>query len=349
MRFISVEDIETGQHLGKTVYSANGTVLLSAGVQLTVYMINTLKRIGVTMLYIKDPRFEDVQVEDVLSESTKQAVFQEMNGTLEAVRSGKEWSTRKISSNMDTLLNDVLNHKEVLLQITDIRTADNASYLHALNVCLLSTMMGLNMGLNYSQLKDLAIGALLHDIGKSIPLPEELTDNELNNKYHHTWQGYELLKQKREFNILIAHIALQHHERLDGTGIPRGLHSESIHLFAKIVAVANRYDNLIGGGGGDGTIRRALLPHEAVEQLMASSEKDLDHEVLVEFKRIISVYPNGTGVRLSTKETGVVVRQHRGLPGRPVVRVARGTGDEMNIKEVDLARETTVFIDAVLA
>lgn len=345
MRFISVEDIEPGQLLGKTVYSANGTVLLSAGIQLTVYMINTLKRIGVTMLYIKDPDYEDIEIEDVLSESTKQAVFREMSETLEAVRSGKDWNPRKISASVDHLLEDVLNHKEVMVQLTDIRTADNASYLHAVNVCLVSAMIGLNLGLNFGQLKDLAIGALLHDIGKSKPLSEDADPEDM--KLHHAWRGFEILKHKREFNLLIAHTALQHHERLNGTGLPRGLNKEEIHLFPKIVAAANMYDNLIGGGGSGG--QRPMLPHEACEQLMACSEQTLDRDVLVEFTRIVSVYPNGTAVRLSTKETGVVVSQHRGLPGRPAVRVIRGSGEDMEVKEVDLATETTVFIEAVLA
>ncbi|RCX16212.1 putative nucleotidyltransferase with HDIG domain [Fontibacillus phaseoli] len=344
MRFISIEDIEPGQLLGKTVYSSNGTVLLSSGVQLTVYMISTLKRIGVSMLYIKHPDYEDIEIEDVLSESTKQAVFRDMSETLEAVRSGKEWSPRKISASVDSLLTDVLNHKEVLVQLSEIRTADNAAYLHAVNVCLIASMMGLNLGLNYGQLKDLAIGALLHDIGKNIPLPEDADPQDAKN--HHTWRGFEILKHKREFNLLIAHTAFQHHERLNGTGVPRGLNGEAIHQFAKIVAVANMYDNFIADGNGTG---RAMLPHEACEQLMACSEQVLDRDVLVEFTRIVSVYPTGTAVRLSTKETGVVVRQHRGLPGRPAVRVVQGSGELLEVKEVDLANETTVFIEAVLA
>lgn len=64
------------------------------------------------------------------------------------------------------MLNDVLNGREMLVQLTDIRTKDNEQYVHAMNVCLLSSVIGLNMGLNYNQLKDLAVGALLHDIGK---------------------------------------------------------------------------------------------------------------------------------------------------------------------------------------
>ncbi|GIP23676.1 HD-GYP domain-containing protein [Paenibacillus sp. J22TS3] len=345
MRYVSIEDIEPGQYLGRTVYSANGTVLLSSGVQLTVFMINTLNRIGVTMIYIQDERYEDVEIEDVLSEQTKQVIFREMSETLEAVRSGKEWSTRKLSLSIDQLLHEVLDHKGVLVQLTDIRTADNNQYLHAVNVCLLASLIGLNMGLNYSQLKDLAIGAMLHDIGKIVPVPEGVAAE--TGKFHHTWRGFDLIKQKREFSLLVAHTALQHHEKPDGSGVPRGLTDEEIHLYAKIVAVANRYDNLIGQGTG--SLDKRMLPHEACETMMAASEHDLDRSVLIEFTRIVSIYPNGTSVRLSTKETGVVVRQHRGLPGRPVVRLIRGSGDDMEVKEVDLATETTLFIEAVLA
>ena len=64
MKYVLIEDIEPGLVLGRTVYAANGTVLLSAGVQLTVYMINTLRRIGVTVLYIEDHLFEDIEIED---------------------------------------------------------------------------------------------------------------------------------------------------------------------------------------------------------------------------------------------------------------------------------------------
>ncbi|MBP2001700.1 HD-GYP domain-containing protein (c-di-GMP phosphodiesterase class II) [Paenibacillus shirakamiensis] len=345
MRYVSIDDIEPGQLLGKTVYSANGTVLLSAGVQLTVYMINTLNRIGVTMLYIKDDNYADVEIPETLSAQTRKAIFRDMTDTFSAIRSGKDWSTKKISMSVDQLLKDVLDHKGILIHLNDIRTADNAQYIHATNVCLLSSTIGLNMGLNFNQLKELAIGGLLHDIGKTVPLPPG--GSEGNLKYHHTWRGFEVLKQKRELSLLIAHTALQHHEKPDGTGIPRGLHNDDIHQYPKIVAVANRYDNLVGNGlAGLGKI---MLPHEACEKMMAASEHDLDRDILIEFNRIISVYPNGTAVRLSSKETGVVVRQHRGLPGRPVVRIVRGTGEDIVVKEVDLGQHTTLFIEAVLA
>ncbi|OZB90344.1 HD-GYP domain-containing protein [Paenibacillus sp. XY044] len=344
MRYVGIESVEPGQFLGKTIYSGNGTVLLSSGVQLTVYMISTLNRIGVTMLYIQDPLYADVETEDMLSEATKQGLIQEMSDAFEAVRSGKEWNTQLIGASVDHLLEDVMNNKELLVQLTDVRTADNSQYVHAMNVCLLSTVMGVNMGLNYQQVKELATGALLHDIGKNgMQEGDELFPD---SKTHHTWRGFEKLKNKREFGLLIAHVALQHHERMDGLGLPRGLTGDEIHLYAKIVAAADTYDRMIHPLKPSS---RRLMPHEACEQMMAMSEKQLDHGVLVQFTRMVSIYPNGTAVRLSSKETGLVVRQHRGLPGRPVVRIVRGEAGHLDIKELDLAQETTVFIEAVLA
>ncbi|MBW5445621.1 HD domain-containing protein [Cohnella sp. CFH 77786] len=339
MRLIDIESVEPGQHLGKTIFSANGTVLLSSGVQLTVFMISTLKRLGVTAIYIDDPQFRDVEIEDLLSEETKRAVINQMSETFEALRSGKEFSTKAISQTIDQLLDDVMRNSGVAVHLSDIRTADNAAYVHAMNVCMLSTLIGLNMGLNMIQLKELSIGALLHDIGKlNAPEIQE-------GRMHHAWRGFEMIKMKREFSLLIAHVAFQHHEAVDGTGLPRGITGDEIHPYAKIVAVANAYDNLLSRSESG----RPMLPHEACEHLNALSGTKLDHEALTQFMRIVSIYPNGISVKLSNRKIGVVVGQHRGLPGRPVVRVlSREDEDNVDAKEIDLAQHPTLFIEAVL-
>ncbi|MDF2658491.1 MAG: metal dependent phosphohydrolase [Paenibacillus sp.] len=342
MRYISIDQVEPGQFLGKTIFSSSGAVLLSEGVQLTVYMINTLNRIGATMIYIKDPQFEDVEIPDVLSEETRRGVLKKMTETFDSIRSGKQFDTRAVSISVDQLLEDVMRNKEVLIQLSDIRTQDNESYVHALNVCMMSTMIGINMSLTPQQLKELAIGALLHDIGKV----EKLTDDSsADPKRHHTWRGFEVLKQKQEFNLLIAHVALQHHETPDGEGLPRKVAADQIHLYAKIVAVANMFDNLQFKQPAGG---KRMLPHEACEHMMALAGSKLDREVLIHFLRTVSIYPTGSSVRLSTRETGVVVGQHRGLPGRPVVRVVSQNDDHIEVKEVDLAKHTTVFVENVL-
>ncbi|WP_028552382.1 HD-GYP domain-containing protein [Paenibacillus sp. UNC451MF] len=343
MRYIHIDSIEPGQYLGRTIFSGNGAILLSEGVQLTVYMITTLKRIGVTMLYIKDPQFEDVEIVDMVSEETKRAVMQRMGETFESIRSGKEVNTRAINGSIDNLLDEIMKNKEVLIQLSDIRTKDNELYVHALNICMMSVLIGIHMGLPNQQLRELAIGAMLHDIGKI----ESIADDESDDlRKHHTWRGFEMLKNKRELSLLIAHVAFQHHERIDGEGIPRQLPGDQIHLYAKIAAVANTYDNLLF----DLSLGRRMLPHEACEHMMALAGTELDREIVIHFLRTVSVYPTGASVKLSTKETGVVVGQHRGLPGRPVIRVIKSdmADRELEVKEIDLAKYTTVFVDQVL-
>ncbi|TVY03228.1 HD-GYP domain-containing protein [Cohnella terricola] len=340
MKLVDIETVEPGQILGRTIFSSNGAILLSVGVHLTVFMISTLKRIGVTTIYIDDPNFRDIPHQEVLSVETKRTVIYKMSEMFAQLRSGKTFSSRAIADTVDDLLEDVLRNQNNMIHLSDIRTADNAMFLHSMNVCMMASLIGLNMGLNMVQLKELAIGALLHDIGK-IGAPEVQ-----EGRMHHAWRGFDLLKNKREYSLLIAHVAFQHHEAVDGSGAPRGLKNEDIHLYAKITAVANIYDNLIYPQGDE----EPLLPHEACERLNAYSGTLLDHEILVQFMRMVSTYPNGISVRLSNRETGVIVRQHRGLPGRPIVRAIDKDGnDAVSYSEIDLAQNPTLFIEAVLS
>ncbi|MFC0333954.1 HD-GYP domain-containing protein [Paenibacillus sepulcri] len=353
MRYIDMESVEPGHLLGKTIYATNGTILLSAGVQITVFMISTLKRIGVTNLYITDPRLQDIEIEEeLLSEETKRTLIRTMSETMDSIRSGKDFNSRSVSLSVEDMLEDVLRNKDVLIHLNDIRTRDNAAFVHAMNVCMISALLGIHMNLNQVQQKELAIGALLHDLGKPLEESEfefEPADDEAakNKKMamHHTWRGFQLLKARREFSLLIAHVALQHHEHIDGSGEPRGLAGEQIHLYSRIVAVANAYDNLLQEFDNG----KRMLPHVACERLLAMSGKELDHAVVVQFMRVVSIYPNGVSVRLSTREAGVVVGQHRGLPGRPVVRLLEREGDDsIGSREIDLAKENTVFIEQVM-
>lgn len=341
MRYYNIDQIEPGQILGKSIFTANGQVLLAEGVQLTVYMISTMKRLGVTAIYIKESDYDDIVIEDVVSEETKRQVMKQMSTTFEAIRSGKPFSTKQISVSINSLLDEVLQNSSVLLQLSDIRTEDNEAYVHSINVCTMAILVGIGMGLNTVQLKELAIGALFHDIGK-IGQDGDGKDP----KHHHTWRGFEVLKSKREFSLLSAHTALQHHEAVDGTGEPRKLSSEEIHLYAKIVAAVNTYDNLLSPL----TASEQLLPHEAAEKMMALVGTKLDHDVVIAFLKTVSIYPTGSSVKLSNRQTGVVVGQHKGLPSRPIIRVMykEQQDGEYDVQEIDLAEHPTLFIESTL-
>jgi HD-GYP domain-containing protein (c-di-GMP phosphodiesterase class II) len=351
MRHLNIDSINGGETLGKSIYSQDGRTLLQSGVLLTPIMINTLRRIGVTMIYIKDKQFQDVKIEDIVSDETRRLAIVNVSDIQQSVQEGKDFDLKSVGQTITNIIDEILRNKDMLLTLSDIRTKDNHSFIHSLNVCIMSTIIGINMGFNQVQLKELALGALLHDVGKVVnensPLKKALSEE----SDHHTWVGFNLLRKKHELSLATAHIALQHHEHVDGSGIPRNLVQNQIHVYGKIVAIANYYDNLISEFLPGPT----YLPFEANEYVMGLAGKYFDLDIVLKFLRSIALYPSGTSVKLSNGQTGVVVGQHKGLPARPIIRVikklTREEGfidNDTEVKEIDLAKETTIFIKDVL-
>jgi putative nucleotidyltransferase with HDIG domain len=351
MRYVSLDQVEPGDILARSIYTSDGLTLLQAGMQLTVGMIHKLRRFGVTMLSIQDPHFQDVKTEDVVTESTRKEAIRNLSVAIQCVQTGKGVDLRGIQKAVNNIVDETLRNRRVLLNLGEIRTNDNALFIHSLNVCMMATVMGVGLGYNNTQLKELAIGALLHDIGKVVKDADPSPYIPNSDQNHHTWLGFNLLRKKHEMSIVSAHIALQHHEWVDGSGVPRGLTGPDIHEFAKIVAICNYYDNLISPFSAEETCH----PYEACEKIMALAEKRFDHKMVIHFLRSIAIYPTGSSLKLSTGEVGVVIEQNRGLPSRPVVRVIRKErqrhqrmDEEHDIRDVDLSEEPTIFITGVL-
>lgn len=341
MKYTSIERVQQGDKLGKHIFASDGRILLNEGVQLTIGLLSKLRRMGVNAVYLKDDRLNDVVIEEVVSETTKREAVETLSEAFQFIQSGKNFDSQEVSSTASKLIEEILANKDVLVNLTDIRTNDNHLFVHSVNVCIISVIVAIQLGLEPKRIQELAIGALLHDIGKIIP--DETTQEELHND--HTWKGFNFLRKSKEISTLSAHVALTHHEHIDGSGHPRKLKGDDIHFFAKIVAVANYYDNLISSVTANGH----LPPHEACERIMGLTNISFDHNIVWRFLRCIAFYPTGSQVKLSTGETGVVVSQHRGLPQRPIIRIFKldqGTygGDDFQMKEVDLAKETTIFI-----
>ncbi|WCN38261.1 HD-GYP domain-containing protein [Aneurinibacillus uraniidurans] len=350
MRQVSLESVEAGQVLAKSIYTSDGRTLLNQGVLLTPGMINKLYRIGVTMVYIQDERFDDIKMEDVVSEETRREAISNVANVLQCVQTGKDFDTRAVSKTMGTIVDEIFQQKNVLLNLNDIRTQDNHLFIHSMNVCIMSCVIGMQLGYNTTKLKELALGALLHDVGKVVMPDDPLRKTKEGD--HHAWIGFNVLRKKHEVSLATAHIALQHHEHVDGQGEPRAIAGADIHDYAKIVAITNFYDNLLSEFSTD---QPNMTPYEAAEFIMGLAGKRFDHEMVIQFLRSIALYPTGASVLLSTEEVGVVVGQHKGLPSRPIVRVfkeSRRGGkydyDDTEVREVDLGQETTVFIESIL-
>lgn len=355
MKYISVEQVEPGDILARSIYTSEGLTLLHAGVQLTVGMINKLRRFGVTMLSIKDPLLDDVNMEEVVTETTRKDAIRNLSAAIQCVQSGKNMDVRGVQKSVSNIVEEVLKNRRVLLNLGEIRTTDNALYIHSLNVCMMATVMGVALGYNNTQLKELSIGALLHDIGKLSGMSKEDSkdsDEEENLENHFTWMGFNVLRKKHEMSIVSAHVPLQHQEWVDGSGVPRGLAGEEIHEFAKIVAICNYYDDLISPFSEE---EATLPPYEACERIMGLAEKRFDLQMVILFLRSIALYPTGSSLKLSTGEIGVVIDQNRGLPSRPVVRVIRREqnaselmSEQHDIRDIDLSEKPTIFITGIM-
>jgi len=254
---------------------------------------------------------------------------------------------------VDSIIDELLANREVLFHLADIRSYDDYTFFHSVNVCILSLMTAITLGYNQLKLKELGIGALLHDIGKIrlskklLNKPEELTSEEYQLIRKHPEFGYQILRTYDDVPLLSAHVSLQHHERWDGKGYPRRLAGEQIHEYARIVAVADVYDALLA----DRPYRPAYSVNQAVTNISRMSNTYFQPRAVAALVSNIAVFPIGSVVMLSTGQTGIVVDVNSNYPTRPVVKVVYDQyGNKMpKSHEVDLTRLNTVFIAKVLS
>lgn len=350
MRQVNVNSITIGDVLGKTIFSSSGRVLLGKGVQLTPLYIAKLKDMGISMLYIEDEHFNDVIVEDIISEEHRRQAIEVLESSMRSVRLGKNLDGSELRKITNKIVEEIMFKKDILMSMMDMRSMDNQMFAHSVNVCVLSTVLGKAMLLDHEKLETLAIGAMLHDIGKmqldlNLSRNNDLTLEETELLKTHTTLGFEDLRKRKEFSLVIAHIAFQHHEHLNGTGYPRRLKEGEIHPFAQIVAIADLFDKFTTDHSGF----KRVMPHEACEILMGLAGTLYPFEMIRLFLKNIAVYPTGVTVRLNTGEMGVVVDQNLSMPTRPIVRVFDGPEFDFNtVKEYDMVEKRTIFIEEVL-
>jgi len=352
VRQIGVNSLTIGDILGKTILSSSGRVLLGKGVKLTPLYIAKLRDMGISILYIEDERFDDVIVEDVISEENRREAMGILEKSMRAVRLGKNLDGLELKKIISKIVEEIMFKKDILMSMMDMRSFDNQIFAHSVNVCVLSVVLGKAMFLDHEKLETLAIGAILHDIGKvqmDLKLFTEtanLTPEERELLKMHTTLGFEELRKRKDLSLVIAHIAFQHHEHMNGTGYPRNLKEGEIHPLAQIVAIADLYDRFTS----DYSDVKRIMPYEACEILMGLAGTLYPLEMVRLFLKNIAAYPTGVTVRLNTGEIGVVVDQNLSMPARPVVRVFDESEFGQNaIKEYNMVEKRTVFIQEVIA
>jgi len=359
MRLISVNQCQPGEKLAKTIFTSKGTVLIGAGVTLTQKMLDRLKELNFTSIYIEDKQTDDLVVADVLSEETRREAMATITSVFQAFYSEPgRWRQlfvhqdvgKKFRQVMISVIDELKQNRSALNLLGIVCSVDHYIFSHSFHVALYTTSLGMKLGLSDRELIEVGMGAMLHDVGMmAIPpdlllKPGALTAEEYELVKKHTEIGFELLRRQEEISLLTAHCAYQHHERCDGSGYPRQLTEEEIHPYAKILAVCDVFDALTTNR----SYRPAVLPHLAMEVLFAGADKLFVKEIVEAFYGTIALYPIGLTVRLTTGEEGVVVDYNRGAPSRPIVRILKNpAGEAVSAPyEIDLSKHLDVMIAA---
>jgi HD-GYP domain-containing protein (c-di-GMP phosphodiesterase class II) len=348
MRRISTKELALNMVVARDIFHSDGRILLHAGVTLNDNLIIRLIQIGISSIYIRD-EFDDpnIPVVDVVSEATRRETIEIVKHNFAGLEQQRKINTRAVKQVVDNLIDELLANSNILVNLTDIRTFDDYTFAHSVNVCILSIMTGITLSYDSLKLKELGTGALLHDIGKTkidkaiLNKPEELTKEEFNEIKRHTEYGFDILRKYADLSLLSSHVAYQHHERLNGEGYPRRLRAGEIHEFARIAAVADVYDALIT----DRVTRRGFTPGEALQMLQGISQY-YDQDAVKSLANCIALYPVGTLVELNTREQGLVTATRKGATERPTVRVVYDwAGQEIKRPyDVDLYMQNDLFI-----
>ncbi|WP_242833903.1 HD-GYP domain-containing protein [Desulfosporosinus sp. OT] len=251
---------------------------------------------------------------------------------------------------VDRIINELERASQVYIDLNEFRIFDNYTYIHSINVAIIAALIGSQMGYNGQILRDLTVGAIFHDIGKStIPLkilnkPAALTEGEFEIMKSHPVIGEEMLKFSGLPSEALS-IVRHHHERWNGKGYPDGLRQRAININAQIVAVADVFDALVA----DRPYRKGLPPYHALEIIIAGSGKEFNEDIVKSFRQCLILYPQRSVVTLNTGEIGTVIAIHQNYPSRPLIRILFDKYGNYLCDEqfCDLLEDLTRFVQSV--
>ncbi|PAB58145.1 HD-GYP domain-containing protein [Anaeromicrobium sediminis] len=333
--------------LANNIYTKNDEILLGEGIQLKQVYIDKLLELGISEVYVHIPSTEDIVVSDVIKEENRRKAHNIIRETMKNICSDGDIRMKKIGEIVDKIIEDLLSNDSIIVNLSLVRSIDDYTFSHSVNVCVYALIIGISLGYKKENLKELGVGAILHDIGKMLINPQvlnkpgKLTEDEYEYIKSHTKLGYEIVKDNKNISESSAQIILTHHERFDGDGYPLKLKGEEIREYSKIVAICDVYDALTS----DRVYKSKELPHKVVEYLISMGHHQFDYDLVKKFITHIPCYPIGTILKLSTNDVGVVSEIYEKYPNRPLVRCI---SKEKGIKDVSLLYNPSIEIIGVL-
>ena len=261
---------------------------------------------------------------------------------MDDVRLGQQIQVDRVEPLVENMVDSIFRNQDALLPLARLKNHDDYTFEHSVSVCALLVAFGRGMKLPRETIKEMALGGLLHDVGKArIPdnilnKPAKLTDDEFARMQSHVTQSVILLKQTPGVSDIAMRVAAEHHERFDGTGYPHRLTSDKISLYGQMASIVDVYDAI----SSERVYHRGMPPTQALKKLLEWSSHHFDPQLVQAFIRAIGIYPTGTLVQLDSKRIGVVIEQNEEKLLEPVVKVFYHAGQQHYIPPeiVDLSK-----------
>ncbi|MEW6992348.1 HD-GYP domain-containing protein [Colwelliaceae bacterium 6441] len=234
----------------------------------------------------------------------------------------KPLTTESMNNLASDITDSIVRNEHAMTILTRIRQKSNYQWEHAINSSVLICGFALYLGLKKETVKEITLGALLHDVGTAkvsktiLEKKGDLTANEMSVVKKHVFWGVELSKRDGFASPIIIDMLVNHHERLDGSGYPRGLKKEKLSKLSRITAIIDVYDAM----SGDKPYKKGELPQAVLRHLLKEKEK-FDPEIVQQFIKYLGIHPVGTLVKLSNDKLAVVLEGNRIEPLKPIIKV----------------------------
>ena len=254
------------------------------------------------------------------------------------VRMGRQIQVERLEPVVLRMTDSILRSPGTLVNLCRLRAADRATFQHCVSSCALLIMFGHHLHLDRTTLREAGIGGLLHDIGKMrvpnhiLNKPGELNEAESAIMRRHVELGLETLAGTPGVSSLVMAVAAEHHERLDGSGYPRGLRGFHISPMGRMATIVDVYDAMTA----QRIYHQGMEPAEALQRLYQGYPGCFDEDLVQHFIQALGIYPVGSLVRLESNRLAVVVGQNRSGMLHPVVRVFHDIASGQDLPPFDL-------------
>jgi len=350
---ILVDFLKPGMVLAGDLFSKEGIFIWPAKKPITQSVIDELKKKGIRELYYTKNINKDLSqnMPPMFSEEIKEEAKEAIYNILEQVKKDEKVNVEEVRNVIEKLFKEMISKLgKAVINLSIVKNYDEYTYTHLINVTILSMFFSKFLGASDFVIKEVGMGAILHDIGKvKIPTsilhkPGELTEEELKIMKKHPIIGYFAIKDEPTVSTYAKKIVLFHHERFDGNGYPLGLKFDRIGRYPQIVSLADVFDAI--------TSERPYKPSMSIPQtlnfIMKKSgiyfEPLLAQKFIMEMSKLYglpSPYAIGSFVLLNTGEKAVITQKDSEYTLRPTVLVI-----ENALGKPDTKRKINLYLDS---